>query len=270
MQLFANNAESTLAASINASVTTMVLATGDGSKFPNPTGGDFFLVTVLQKIGATEANWEIIKCTARSGDSLTIERGQDGTTAQVHAFGDVVSLRVTASAMATESRVRSTILTGLSVANDAIISATDTFLSALGKLQAQISSFATSISSMLDLKAPLASPSFSGLAQFAGGNRGTAVTVAASDIDLSLGCYFTKTLTGSTTFTVSNKPVTGKTCEFFLELTNGGGKTIVLPAGAKRSKGTALTLTTTGVDLLMFVSRDGGTTWTYSILEDVK
>lgn len=46
----------------------------------------------------------------------------------------------------TAARVRSTLLTGLSLASAAVISATDTVLSAIGKLQAQITALASSLS----------------------------------------------------------------------------------------------------------------------------
>jgi len=41
-QLFANNAESTLASGITAGQTSITLNTGDGALFPSPSGGDCF------------------------------------------------------------------------------------------------------------------------------------------------------------------------------------------------------------------------------------
>ncbi|WP_301361829.1 hypothetical protein [Stutzerimonas nitrititolerans] len=66
-----------------------------------------------------------------------------------------------------EHRVRNTVLTGLSLLSSAAITAADTVLSALGKLQAQ-----------LGLKAPLDSPAFTG--------SPTAPTAAADDNDTSI------------------------------------------------------------------------------------
>ena len=43
--------------------------------------------------------------------------------------------------------------------------------------------------------------------------------VSASDVDLSTGSYFTKTLSGNTTFTFSNPPASGKAMGFALEVT---------------------------------------------------
>ena len=43
--------------------------------------------------------------------------------------------------------------------------------------------------------------------------------VSASDVDLSTGSYFTKTLSANTTFTFSNPPASGKATGFALEVT---------------------------------------------------
>ena len=84
--LFKNNAFSTLASGINDSVTSMALDTGDGAKFPSPTGAEYFYVTLID----TSNNLEIVKCTSRSTDTLTIVREQEGTTARTYSAGDRV------------------------------------------------------------------------------------------------------------------------------------------------------------------------------------
>lgn len=99
----------------------------------------------------------------------------------------------------------------------------------------------------------------------------TKVSIAASDIDLSLGNYYSKTISGTTTFTVSNVPTTGTAASFILDLTNGGSATINWWTGVKWAGGTAPTLTTSGRDVLGFFTYDGGTTWTGLVLgKDVK
>jgi len=94
--LFTNNAATNLAAGISPSDTTLTVAGGSGALFPNPTGSDYFLVT-LQDLAATKL--EIVKVTARSTDTFTIVRAQEGTTAQTFTGGDFVQLRITAAAM---------------------------------------------------------------------------------------------------------------------------------------------------------------------------
>ena len=90
--LYANNARSTLAASITASQTALTVAPGDGGLFPYPAGGDVFYATLANQ---TESATEIVRVNARSADTFTVVRGQDGTSAQAWAAGDKVELRLT-------------------------------------------------------------------------------------------------------------------------------------------------------------------------------
>lgn len=101
--------------------------------------------------------------------------------------------------------------------------------------------------------------------------REVKVAVSASAIDLATGNYFTKTISGATTFTVSNVPSTGTAVSFILDLTNGGSATITWWSGMKWAGGTAPTLTSSGRDALGFYTHDGGTTWTGLVLgKDIK
>jgi hypothetical protein len=92
---FTNNAFGTLASSINNSVTTISLTAGNGARFPTLGTGDFFFATLID----ASSNLEIVRVTARSTDTLTVVRGQDGTTARSYAAGDRIELRPTAGAM---------------------------------------------------------------------------------------------------------------------------------------------------------------------------
>lgn len=98
-QLFANNAASELASAVTSDALSLTLKTGDGAKFPTPSGGDFFLVTLYQTVGQDEINHEIVKCTARSGDVLTVVRAHEGTTARAFNADDPLELRLTAGAL---------------------------------------------------------------------------------------------------------------------------------------------------------------------------
>jgi hypothetical protein len=80
-------------------------------------------------------------------------------------------------------------------------------------------------------------------------------------IDLETGNFFTATTTGTTTWTFSNPPTGTTAGGFILELTNGGSQTQNWPAATKWPSGTAPTLTASGVDVLVFITDDGGTTW---------
>lgn len=96
-QLFANNAYSSLSASLGASGTSLTLATGTGSRFPSPTGGNYFLLTLIGlDSNGNENSWEIVKVTGRASDVLTIVRAQESTTAVAWASGTRAELRSTA------------------------------------------------------------------------------------------------------------------------------------------------------------------------------
>ena len=94
--LYSNNAATYLAFGITNTATTMQVSANAGSLFPNPTGGDYFYVSLISLSGPII---EIVKCTARSGDIFTIERGQEGTSALYWNMGDNVQLRITAAGM---------------------------------------------------------------------------------------------------------------------------------------------------------------------------
>ena len=92
----------------------------------------------------------------------------------------------------------------------------------------------------------------------------TVVAVSALAIDCSTGNYFTKTINGASTFTVSNVPAS-RAYAFTLELTHTSG-TVTWFSGVEWPAGTAPTLTTGKTHLFMFVTDDGGTRWRASSL----
>lgn len=99
----------------------------------------------------------------------------------------------------------------------------------------------------------------------------TKTVISASNIDLSVGNIFTRTISTATTFTVSNTPAAGTAFSFVLDLTNGGAGIITWWAGVKWVGGTAPTLTAAGRDMLGFITHDGGTTWSGLVLgKDIK
>jgi len=86
-----NRAVSALAADITSTATSLTVTAGEGAKFPAPGNG--FHITIED---------EILKCTARSTDTLTVVRAQEGTTGVAHTAGKSVELRITAGVI--ESR----------------------------------------------------------------------------------------------------------------------------------------------------------------------
>jgi hypothetical protein len=90
---FTNNAATTLASSILIGATSLTVAASTGALFPTLTGTNFFYCTLQNTAGTVI---EIVKVTARSTDTFTIVRAQEGTSASAFASGDKVELRLTA------------------------------------------------------------------------------------------------------------------------------------------------------------------------------
>ena len=90
---FTNNAATTLASSILIGATSLTVAASTGALFPTLTGSNFFYCTLQNTAGTVI---EIVKVTARSTDTFTIVRAQEGTSASAFSTGDKVELRLTA------------------------------------------------------------------------------------------------------------------------------------------------------------------------------
>lgn len=95
--IYANVAKTTLAGPINSTTTTIVVQAGGGALFPNPGQNQYFTITMIP--ASTGLPGEIMWCTSRSGDTLTVIRAQEGTTGTAYLAGDTVSNRVTAGGL---------------------------------------------------------------------------------------------------------------------------------------------------------------------------
>lgn len=93
--LFKNNASALLASSLSTTDTTVVVSAGLGNSFPLPSGGSYFYGTLFDDVG----NYEIVKCTARVTDTLTVVRAQDGTNPTEFVAGNGFALRPVAAVM---------------------------------------------------------------------------------------------------------------------------------------------------------------------------
>ena len=92
--------------------------------------------------------------------------------------------------------------------------------------------------------------------------------ISGTAIDCSLGNYFTKTITGSTTFTFTNIPASGTEYSMTVELDLNGSNAVAWPASVTWSADTAPTITDAKTQLFMFVTVDGGTKWRGGTLVD--
>lgn len=88
--LVTNNAVGYLLVGVNDAETSILLKSGQGSRFPSPVlDQDWFYVTVQNE----EGEMEVMKCTKRSGDTLTVQRGQDNTISLSFKADSLVELR---------------------------------------------------------------------------------------------------------------------------------------------------------------------------------
>jgi len=83
----------------------------------------------------------------------------------------------------------------------------------------------------------------------------------ATTINVTDGCYVTATSAGITTWIFTFPAPTSNACGFVLELVNGGTYTQNWPLSVKWPGGTAPELTASGTDVLIFITRDNGSTW---------
>jgi len=93
---FANNALSALASPITSTDTTIYLQAGTGSLFPTPVSGQNFLATIYNN---SSTSYEIVLVTARSGDTVTVVRAQEGTLAQTWLTGNSFGMYPTKGTM---------------------------------------------------------------------------------------------------------------------------------------------------------------------------
>ena len=107
-------------------------------------------------------------------------------------------------------------------------------------------------------------------------NGGTKITgsqtsnisaMGANAVDCSAGNYFTKTITGATTFTFTNVP-TGVAYTFTMEVTLNGSNAITWPASVKWPADTAPTISDGKTVFFVFLTDVGGSRWIGSSVVD--
>lgn len=76
--------------------TTVTLQTGDGANFPDPaTAGQYNVTIWPTSAQPSSLNAEIARVTGKSGDTLTLIRAQEGSTARSVVVGDQIAATVT-------------------------------------------------------------------------------------------------------------------------------------------------------------------------------
>ena len=107
----------------------------------------------------------------------------------------------------------------------------------------------------------------SGGVKVTGGYSENKVAVSGTAVDCATGSYFTKTITGATTFTFTNVP-SGVAYAFTFEVTLNGSNAITWPSSVKWPADTAPTITDGKTQVFVFLTDDGGTRWRGSSLVD--
>ena len=100
-----------------------------------------------------------------------------------------------------------------------------------------------------------------------GGAAMNVVTLATTSntVNVALANYFISTPAGTSTWIFTGAPVS-RDSSFVLQVANGGSYTITWPSSVRWPANTAPTLSTNGVDLLIFSTVNTGTTWRGSSL----
>lgn len=105
--LFSDQAQTTLTGALTTISTTLSVSAGAGALFPDPNSAltppeAFVLVLISQ----TNPNiFEIVLCTSLSGDTLTVVRAQENTSAQAWSANDIVMHGITAGQMAQMNQI---------------------------------------------------------------------------------------------------------------------------------------------------------------------
>ena len=89
---YVNNAFATLLTSITSGSFSLTVAFGKGALFPVLSAGTDYFYCTLSNVAGTL--FEIVLVTAVTGDTFSISRGQDNTTALAWNAGDLVELRL--------------------------------------------------------------------------------------------------------------------------------------------------------------------------------
>ena len=167
-QLFKNNIFGVLQSGISNSATSMTLT--DASSFPTPTGGDFYLVTLVGFGGnGAESSWEIVKVTAKASNTLTVVRAQEGTTAVSWPGATQAQMRLTAGSLDAKASLESPAFTGtVSGVSKAMVG-----LSSVDNTADSAKPVSTAQQAALNLKADLAGPALTGVPTAATAAQGT-------------------------------------------------------------------------------------------------
>ena len=265
LNLFTNNAATTLASSILVGATSLTVVAGQGALFPTLAGSAYFYCTLSNTAGTTI---EIVKVTARSTDTFTIVRAQDNTTASAFSAGDKVELRLTAIDLQNFPQLDST----NTFASAQTFSSAPIITPLSGLLKANTSSAITAATAGTDYLAPpsgtaiLKANSGGALANATAGTdygapgtastwsasqRGTVTTDNDGSFDMSVTNNFSCTPTATFALTFTN--ITAGQSGYVL-LINTSGYAVTAAATTKVNTSFLTTVSAAGTYLLSYFS----------------
>jgi hypothetical protein len=109
---------------------------------------------------------------------------------------------------------------------------------------------------------------FTGAFSYAGTSTSvTTITSGSANMDLNGSDAFQITCTATTTLSFSNTPTSGKAKYVSLEIINGGAFTVTWPTNTRWPGGIAPTLTTSGTDMVVFYTDDGGSNYRAALVQ---
>ena len=216
-------------------------------------------LTGTTAIAASEAELNILDGVTSTAAELNILDGVTSTAAELNILDGVTS---TAAELNILDGVTST-AAELNIVDGVTSTATELSyndVTTLGTVQTSKTVTADSSGVVNHADYQVVRPYFKDYAEVVNAIGGTGG--GTQDIDLTAGNVVTATVDTSTnTFTFSNPSASGRSCSFTLILTNGGSQTVNWPSSVDWKDGTAPTLTSSGVDILNFMTVDAGTIW---------
>ena len=91
--LYANNVVATLSIAVGTIDTVLQLTPGHGVSFPTISLDQWFYITLIDP---ATGNLEICRVNERTGDTLVVSRGVDGTLPRAWSAGSIIEMRLTA------------------------------------------------------------------------------------------------------------------------------------------------------------------------------
>jgi len=205
--------------------------------------------------------WQLVLADSISWDNVSGKPAEFTPSAHNHGISDVTGLSGALSGKANVSHTHVKEDVGLgNVDNTSDAAKQASFLSAIRDGVAStydtLAKIVTEFTNALNTKAPSASPTLTGSIYANGALEHNVVAVGAgTTIDCALGTYFTKSMSGAWTPTISNVPAS-RAFGFVVELAWTSGA-LTLPAGWSWAGGVAPTLSA-GTWVLTWITSDGG------------